>query len=83
MIKMFWWSANDSSNIYLARKKWKDICKTKELGGVGFRSFKEMNNSMLAKLGQYVASNSDKFQVHKLKRKYCKQMGFLQIRAKQ
>lgn len=51
MIKMFWWSANDSSNIYLARKKWKDICKTKELGGVGFRSFKEMNNSMLAKLG--------------------------------
>ncbi|KAH7546875.1 hypothetical protein FEM48_Zijuj01G0247300 [Ziziphus jujuba var. spinosa] len=35
---------------YLALKAWKDICKPKELRGLAFRKFKDMNLAMLAKL---------------------------------
>ncbi|KAF3438786.1 hypothetical protein FNV43_RR21551 [Rhamnella rubrinervis] len=48
--KRFWWEAKMKSRHYLALKAWKDVCKPKRNGGLGFRLFKEMNLALLAKL---------------------------------
>ncbi|KAH7524604.1 hypothetical protein FEM48_Zijuj06G0137000 [Ziziphus jujuba var. spinosa] len=51
LVCKFWWETNPNATGSLALKAWKDICKPKELGDLGFRKLKDMNLAMLAKLG--------------------------------
>lgn len=39
--KRFWWDGRTKNHIYLALCSWKDLCRPKELGGLGFRSFQD------------------------------------------
>lgn len=46
---------------YMAFKAWDKICKSKRLGGLGFRRFEDINMSLLAKMAERIASESDAF----------------------
>ncbi|KAH7515208.1 hypothetical protein FEM48_Zijuj10G0002700 [Ziziphus jujuba var. spinosa] len=59
LVRKFWWKSNPKTSGYLALKAWKDICKPKDLGGLGFRRFKDINLSLLAKLGWKLANRED------------------------
>lgn len=50
IIRKFWWQVNSNSLRYLAFKNWKDICKQKNAGGLGFRWYSDFNTSLLSKL---------------------------------
>lgn len=56
----------------MALKAWKDICQPKELGGLGFRLFHEMNLALLAKLAWKVAIDEDSLWTRVMKAKYLK-----------
>ena len=48
MIKIFWWrQQGDRRKIYWV--KWKDLTKSKAMGGMSFRDLAMLNNSLLAK----------------------------------
>lgn len=51
MVRKFWWNAKPNAKNFLALKAWKDICKPKNLRGLGFRKFRDVNSALLAKLG--------------------------------
>lgn len=60
LLRKFWWNSNSNQKYVCAFTNWKDICKPKELGGLGFKSFFNMNRVLLTKLGWNLASNSNK-----------------------
>ena len=51
MIRRFWWGVHPDKHRFLALRAWSDICKPKEVGGLGFRKFSDINAALLAKLG--------------------------------
>lgn len=51
LVRKFWWESKPNADRFLALKGWKEICRPKKLGGLGFKRFKEINLSLLAKLG--------------------------------
>lgn len=54
LVRRFWWT-NSTSGKGKAWKKWSKICKPKHLDGLGFKSFKDINMSLVAKLEWKVA----------------------------
>lgn len=50
IVQKFWWSGSNS-NRFLAMKSWSGLCRLKEMGGLGFKKFGQMNIALLAKLG--------------------------------
>lgn len=57
MTKKFWWNSKGKQG--MALKAWNDICWPKELGGLSFRLFHEMNLAFLAKLAWKMATDED------------------------
>lgn len=51
----FWWGPKQGSKRYLALKSWKELCRSKDLGGLGFKSFRDINLVFLSKLGWMMA----------------------------
>ena len=82
LVRRFWWGAKPSNAHYLALKAWKDICKPKSMGGLGFRLFKDMNLAMLSKLGWKLASGEKSLLTDLLVAKYLKGKSFFQYKAK-
>ena len=52
MVRKFWCGVKSGENRFLALKAWKDTCLPKQICGLGFKLFQEMNMALLAKLGQ-------------------------------
>lgn len=80
LIGMFWWESKPSSNRFFALKAWKDICKPKKLGGLGFHRFKYNNSAMLAKLGSKLTIGEESLRTKLLKAKYRGHKSFLECR---
>lgn len=55
-IRKFWWQANQKSQKFMALKFWKNLCKPKKGGVLGFRRFSEMNLALIAKLAWKLAT---------------------------
>ncbi|KAH7529075.1 hypothetical protein FEM48_Zijuj05G0145700 [Ziziphus jujuba var. spinosa] len=70
MVRKFWWQTKPKVSGFLPLKAWKDICKLKDLDGLGFRRFKDMNLALIAKLGWKIASGEDCLWTRMLKAKY-------------
>lgn len=70
IVRKFWWESKPKASGFLPLKAWKDIGKPKELGGLGFRRFKDMNQALIAKLGWKLASSEDCLYIRMLKSKY-------------
>lgn len=54
----------------MAFKSWRDICKPKDAGGLGFRKFNEFNLALLAKLAWKMANGEEALWTKVLKAKY-------------
>lgn len=76
LVRKFWWEAKPNASGFLALKAWKDICKPKDLGELGFRRFKDMNVALLAKLGWKLANGEDCLWTRLLKAKYLQKTTF-------
>ena len=48
MIRKFWWGNQDNSRM-MQWVKWKTLCSSKALGGMGFHDLRQFNDSLLGK----------------------------------
>lgn len=55
----FWWQLNPKSPRFFALKKWSELCKPKEAGGLRFRRFSDLNLALVSKLTWMIASGRD------------------------
>lgn len=57
---------------FMAFMKWKELCKPKEVGRLGFRRFSDINMALLSKLTWMIASDKDSLWIRCFKAKYLK-----------
>lgn len=69
MVRHFWWGTKNGSNRFLALKSWKEVCQSKDSGRLGFKRFKDINSTLLSKLGWLVAKGDNRLWVEVLRRK--------------
>lgn len=55
----FWWNSNQEKEKGMTLKAWTEICKPKDMEGLGFCTFREMNLALLAKLASKIAHGED------------------------
>nr|XP_024930509.2 uncharacterized mitochondrial protein AtMg00310-like [Ziziphus jujuba var. spinosa] len=82
LVRRFWWESKSKATGYLALKSLNDICKPKELGGLGFRKFKDLNVALLAKLNWKLASGEECLWTRLMKVKYLKNDSFFSYKLK-
>jgi hypothetical protein len=68
----FWWGFPVNKTHNLSLKSWKSICLPKDQGGLGFRLMKDINVSLIAKLGWKILVNHDALWIPLFKEKYIK-----------
>jgi hypothetical protein len=72
IIRNFWWTGikNESTTRCLCLRAWKDICTSKNEGGLGIRNLQAMNQSLLLMTAWRIADNRDTYLYSVLKSKY-------------
>lgn len=80
--RAFLWRRNGNNSRGWNPVAWKKICKPKGCGGLGMRSLKAMNSTMLGKIGWSLMNDRDKMWVKVLKSKYFPSSSFVQCRKK-
>ena len=70
VVRRFWWNPKKDASNYFSPKAWEVLCKPLKEGGLGFRSFSNINAAMLAKLAWWVLSGKDILCVKVLLAKY-------------
>lgn len=78
MVIRNWWDSNSTKGSFLALKSWKEVCKLKKAGGLGFKHFKDMNSALLAKLGWKIAMGENMLWTKLLRSKYLKGRNFFE-----
>lgn len=79
MTQNFWWkNSKDTGGIYWQR--WKDLCRTKKAGGLGFRDPHCFNLALLAKKCWRILKNPTSLVARVLKAKYYPDHSFLKAR---
>lgn len=73
----FWWGSSTSKK-KIHWKSWKSLCKSKDLGGLGFRDFLHFNQAMLAKMRWRIIKNPTSLIAKTLKGRYFKDRPFLE-----
>lgn len=66
----FWWGGVEDKKRYCALKNWRSISTPKEIGGLGFRLFKDINIILLAKIGWQLAQRAKGLALNIFKTKY-------------
>jgi hypothetical protein len=69
-VKRFWWAPKKEAPHYYAPTAWKNICTPVQEGGLGFRTFWNLNQACLAKLAWWVLSKKDSICIQVLHAKY-------------
>ncbi|KAF3437209.1 hypothetical protein FNV43_RR19962 [Rhamnella rubrinervis] len=82
IVRQFWWGSKQGKNRYLALRNWKELCKPKDVGGLGFRSFWDYNTALLSKLGWKIASGEESLWSELLKARYLRHDDFFKCEAK-
>ncbi|XVE49680.1 hypothetical protein DITRI_Ditri01bG0100600 [Diplodiscus trichospermus] len=72
-----WGHVGDSRKVHLI--SWDVLCKPKSYGGLGLRSFRNVNSATLAKLDWRFLTEQDKLWVQVLKTKYGKRCSRLDM----
>jgi hypothetical protein len=75
--KIFWWGLRKDKVHNLSLKSWKSMCTPKDQRGLGFRLMKDVNLSLISKLGWKLLSNQDSLWVSQLQTKYIKYSNLL------
>jgi hypothetical protein len=70
--KNFWWGFPKDKTRNLTLKSWASLCLPKDQSGLGFRLMKDINLSLIAKLGWKLLTNHDSLWVSFFKAKYIK-----------
>jgi hypothetical protein len=70
--KNYWWSFRKGKNRNLTIKSWNSLCLPTDQGGMGFHLIKDINVSLIAKLGLKILSNHDCLWVSLFQEKYVK-----------
>jgi hypothetical protein len=70
--KNFWWGFPKDKTRNLTLKSWASLCLPKDQGGLGFCLMKDINLSLIAKLGWKLLTNHDSLWVSFFKAKYIK-----------
>ena len=76
LVRNFWWGVKSDGSKTLMLKAWKDLCTPKEVGGLGFRLFQDLNLAFLAKLGWAIARGDDSYWANLMRAKYFKTQSF-------
>ena len=50
MLKKYWWSPSKNSISYFTPLAWDNLCQPKNLGGLGFRHFSNINMALLSEV---------------------------------
>ncbi|KAH7537930.1 hypothetical protein FEM48_Zijuj03G0145100 [Ziziphus jujuba var. spinosa] len=66
IVRKFWWESKPNASGFLALKAWRDLCRPKELGGLGFRRFKDLNLAVVAKLRWKLACEEDSLWIRRV-----------------
>jgi hypothetical protein len=56
VVRKFWWSPRKEGNKCYSPLAWSELCKPLSFGGLGFQSFENFNEAMIAKLAWWVLS---------------------------
>ncbi|XP_026430302.1 uncharacterized protein LOC113326839 [Papaver somniferum] len=75
--RKFWWGFKSNKGFNLIA--WKNMCLSKDLGGLAFRDLEMMNHALLAKLAWGICHNSDNLLGQLLQAKYHKNEDFLHL----
>jgi hypothetical protein len=70
--KKIWWGFPKDKVHNLSLKSWKSLCSPKDQGGLGFRLMKDVNLSLISKLGWKLLSNHDSLWVSLFTTKHIK-----------
>lgn len=76
MVRRFWWGAKQGSNRFLSLKAWRDLYCTKDSGGLGFKSFSDINLALQTKLGWMIAKGEDMLWTEVFRKKYLQRKSF-------
>jgi hypothetical protein len=72
VFKNFWWGFPRDKSRNLSLKSWNFMCLPKDQGGLGFRLMKDINLSLITKLGWKLLTDHDSLWVSLFNRKYIK-----------
>jgi hypothetical protein len=70
--KNFWWGFPKDKSRNLSLKSWHSLCLPKDQGGLGFRLMKDVNISLISKLGWNLLTNHSSIWVSLFQQKYIK-----------
>ena len=60
MLRKFWWSPSKNSNSYFTPLAWDNLCQPKNLGGLDFRHFSDINMALLSKVAWWILNQSNR-----------------------
>jgi len=70
--KNFWWGFPKDKSRNLSLKSWRSLCLPKDQGGLGFRLLRDVNLSLISKLGWNLLTNHTSSWVSLFQKKYIK-----------
>ncbi|CAL1366863.1 unnamed protein product [Linum trigynum] len=80
-VARFWWGVEDG-HPKIRWVSWRNLCRSKHDGGLGFRRFEHVNQALLAKIGWRILHEPDSLLAQVYKGKYFPQGSFLTATAR-
>ncbi|CAL1387091.1 unnamed protein product [Linum trigynum] len=80
-VARFWWG-DEEGHSRIRWMAWRDMCKSKHEGGMGFRRFEQFNQALLAKIGWRILAEPQSLLAQVYKGKYFPSGHFLNAKAR-